>query len=436
MADEQPQDAEHRPRALAPLRDFLATESAGAVLIAICAVVALFWANSPWQESYERLWTSRASVSIAGHGIDLDLRHWVNDGLMTFFFVLVGLEIRREMATGHLSTRRSAMLPVAAAIGGMAVPAVVYLAIAGRSASSGWGIPMATDIALAVGVVGALGSRVPRSTRAMLLGLAVVDDVGAIIVIALAYSDGVETGWLLAAAGCVVAVAVLRRFTTSSAGPFVPLGIAMWLALYEAGVHPTLAGVAMGLLAPVVPLWTPEEVDHDELHDLSDIEHVRATAQLARGSVSVVEWLEHQLHPWSSYVIVPLFALANAGIELSSDHVRDALGSPIAWGIFAGLVLGKPLGVVLGSRLATRTGVAEAPAGADRRHVLGIGNAAGIGFTVALFVTELAFDDESHRDDAKLAILVASLVAAVLAVVVLRRRRSVPSSAPAPLAQR
>lgn len=422
--DDEPA-AQRRPRALAPLRDFLDTEAAGAVLIAIAAAIALVWANSPWQVSYERLWHSHLSISIAGHGIDLDLRHWVNDGLMTVFFLLVGLEIRREMATGHLSTRRSAMAPVAAALGGMAVPALLYLAIAGRSAAHGWGIPMATDIALAVGVVGALGTRVPGSGRALLLGLAVVDDVGAILVIAVVYSSGVELGWLLLAVACVVLVVVLRRFPFSSAGPFVPIGVAMWVALYEAGIHPTLAGVAMGLLAPVRPMWTPEQIDADELTDLSDIDHARASTQLARGSVSVVAWLEHQLHPWSSYVIVPLFALANAGIEVSSELARTALRSPIAWGVLVGLVVGKPLGVVIGTRLSVNARLADPPAGTGRRQLLGIGNAAGIGFTVALFVTELAFEDPAHQADAKLAILVGSVVAAALAVAVLRPGRLV-----------
>ncbi|MFT3852283.1 MAG: Na+/H+ antiporter NhaA [Ilumatobacteraceae bacterium] len=395
--------ARRQRRALSPLRELLAAESAGAVLIAVGAVVALVWANSPWQASYERLWGHRLSVPMVGRDLDLDLRHWVNDGLMTAFFLLVGLEIRRELATGHFARRKAAVLPVAAALGGMAAPALLYLAIAGASAPRGWGVPTATDIALAVGVVGALGSRVPGSARALLLGLAVVDDVGAIVIIAVAYSSGVELGWLAVAIGCFAIAVVMRRFVATSVVPFVVIGVAMWIAMFESGMHPTLTGVAMGLLAPV----------------------------------AVVERLEHRLHPWTSYAIVPLFALANAGIELSRSHMRDALSSPIAWGVFAGLVAGKPLGVVVGSRLAIRGGVATPPAGANRRHLLGIGNAAGIGFTVALFVTELAFTDEAQRDDAKLAILTASIVAALLALVVLGRGRSVPSTAePAPLAQR
>lgn len=382
-----------------PLRDFLATESAGAVLIAAGTLVALVWANSPWQASYERLWDHQLSVPMVGRDLDLDLRHWVNDGLMTVFFLLVGLEIRRELATGHFARRKAAVLPVAAALGGMVAPALLYLAIAGASAPRGWGVPTATDIALAVGVVSALGSRVPGSARALLLGLAVVDDIGAIVIIAVAYSSGVELGWLAVALGCLAVAVVVRRFVATSVAPFVVIGVAMWIAMFESGVHPTLTGVALGLLAPV----------------------------------PVIERLEHRLHPWTSYAIVPLFALANAGIELSVSHMRDALSSPIAWGVFAGLVVGKPLGVVVGSRLATRSGVAAAPAGADRRHLLGIGNAAGIGFTVALFVTELAFTDEAQQDDAKLAILTASIVAALLALVVLGRGRSVPSTAEQPL---
>ncbi len=405
-----------------PLREFLATESAGAAFIAVAAVIALVWANSPWRESYESLWSTRLSVSLGGHSIDLDLRHWVNDGLMTIFFLLVGLEINRELTDGHFATPRRALAPVAAALGGMALPALVYLAIAGATAPRGWAIPMSTDIALAIGLLTALGRRVPAPARALALGLAVVDDIGAIVVIAIVFSTGVAVGWLFTAAGLILVALVLRRVVPRSTVPFVVIGVALWIALYESGVHPTLAGVAMGLLAPAVPRWGPDELDTEELLDLSDVDHARASAHIARGSVSTVAWLEHQLHPFSSFVVVPVFALANAGIELSVTQFKDALTSPVAWGVLAGLVVGKPIGVMLASRLAVRARIADAPEGTSKRQLLGVGQAAGIGFTVALFVTELAFHDPAHENDAKLAILVGSVVAAALAALILARR--------------
>jgi NhaA family Na+:H+ antiporter len=407
-------------RRLSPLRDFLHTEAAGGVLLALSALIALLWANSPWSDSYHELWETMISVTVGDHTLALDLKHVINDGLMTVFFFVVGLEIRRELATGHLSTRRSALLPVAGALGGMVVPALIYLAIAAGTAPRGWAIPVATDIALAIGVLAVVGSRVQPSLRAFLLGLAIVDDIGAIIIIAAVYSSGLEAGWLVTATVAVCLVVVAQRIGVQSAGAYLVLGAALWLALHEAGVHATLAGVAMGLLAPTTPRLSPELVDIEALTDLSTVEQARATSDLARGSVSVVEWLQYALHPWTSYLIVPLFALANSGIEISVDGLRDAAGSPITWGIVCGLVIGKPLGIMIATRLAVRTGVADGIDGVSTRQSTGVGAAAGIGFTVALFITDLAFTDEVSQTTAKLAVLVSSIVAASVAFVLLR----------------
>ena len=404
---------------LSPLRDFLRTEAAGGALLVVATAAALVWANSPWSESYVRLWESELSITLAGHTLALDLRHWVNDGLMAIFFLVVGLEIKRELTSGHLAGRRAAALPVAAAIGGMAVPAMIYLLIAGGSDARGWGVPMATDIALAIGLVVLLGSRVPSPLRSFLLGLAIVDDIGAILVIALVYSEGIGVSWLVAAAVALAIVVVLRAARVHFTIVYIAIGAGLWLALYEAGIHPTLAGVMMGLLAPTTPRLDPELVDADELADISTVESARATTEIARSSVSVVEWLEHVLHPWSSYLVVPLFALANAGVVISIDTLSDALGSAVAWGVFAGLVLGKPLGVLVASLAAARSGVAELPRGTRMRQLLGIGQAAGIGFTVALFISELAFESPARQAEAKLAILAASLVSALVAAAVL-----------------
>jgi NhaA family Na+:H+ antiporter len=416
-------------RNLRPLRDFLATESGSGVLLAASAVTALAWANSPWSRSYVDLWSSSASVSVAGHTLELDLQHWINDGLMAIFFLVVGLEIKRELASGHLSTRKAALLPVAAAFGGMVMPALIYLAIAGGTAAQGWAIPMATDIALAVGVVAVAGSRVKPSLRVFLLGLAIVDDIGAIIIIAVFYTDDVTWSWLATAAAVLFATAAAHRMGVRRATVFVVLGVALWLSLHEAGVHATLAGVALGLLAPSRPHLTPEFIDADELADVSSVKAAQATTEIARASVSDVEWLQHVLHPWTSYLIVPLFALANTGIEISSTGLGDAARSPITWAIIAGLVIGKPLGIIVSSRLAVRAGIAAAPEGAAGRQMLGIGSAAGIGFTVALFITELAFDDPARQADAKLAVLVASVMAAAIAAVLLLTENPAPENA-------
>ncbi len=399
-------------RMLSPLRDFLDTEASGAILLAGSAVLALIWANSPWSQSYKHLWDTRVAISAAGHNLDLDLRHWINDGLMTIFFLVVGLEIKRELTDGHLSSRRAALLPGAAALGGMLMPALVYLAIAGTSAPRGWAIPMATDIALAVGVLAVAGSRIPSSLRAFLLGLAIVDDIGAIIIIATVYSTGVMFGWLAAAAAGVAVTVAVDRLGVYSTWVYVVIGGGVWFSLHEAGIHPTIAGVVMGLLAPSTPRLNPDLIDSDELIDLSDAGAAHTTSDLAKGSVSVVEWLQHVLHPWTSYVIIPVFALANSGIEISTDGLGNALGSSITWGVFFGLLVGKPIGVVIATRATVRAGVADMPDGAAPRQIVGMGAAAGIGFTVAIFVTELAFTDPVDQSNAKLAILVASVLAA------------------------
>lgn len=416
--------APSRRRLLSPLRDFLHTETAGGAVLVAATVVALVWANSPWSSAYERLWSSELSFTVAGHTVSHDLRHWVNDALMTIFFLVVGLEIKRELTTGHLADRRAAAGPIAAAVGGMVVPALLYVVIAGRTAGQGWGVPMATDIALALGVVALAGARVPAGHRAFLLGLAVVDDIGAILVIAIFYSKGVSAPWLAVAVAGVAACAVARRLGVHRIGVYLVLGVIAWFGLSEGGVHPTLVGVALGLLAPSTPRLDVELIDAEELADLSNVERAAESRDLVRGSVSVVEWLQHQLHPWTSYAIVPVFALANAGVVLSVAALGDALRSAVFWGVFVGLVVGKPLGVLLSVGAAHRAGWIALPDGARPRQLGGLGVAAGIGFTVAIFIAELAFTSEVHQRDAKLAILAASVLAACAALPLLRRVRT------------
>jgi NhaA family Na+:H+ antiporter len=411
-------------RLLSPLRDFLHTESSGAALLAAAAVIALIWANSPWSASYENLWATRASVSFAGQSLDLDLRHWVNDGLMTIFFFVVGLEIKREVTHGHLSNRRAALLPGIAAIGGMAIPALVYLAIAGSTAPRGWAIPVATDIALAVGVLSVAKGRVPASLRAYLLGLAIVDDIGAIVIIAVVYSSGVAFGWITAAFIGVALAILVRRSGVQTIAVYVVVGVFVWFAMHEGGVHPTIAGVIMGLLAPASPRIQNELVDVDDGFVVTDIDAALSASKAARSSVSTVEWLQHVLHPWSSFFIVPVFALANSGIEVSIDGLREASGSTVTWGIFFGLLVGKPLGIFAATRLAVKSGIADTPEGARPLQIVGVGTAAGIGFTVALFITELALPNEVDQTNAKMAILLASVTAAILALCILFKQKS------------
>ena len=415
-------------RTITPLRDFLRTESSGAVLLALGALTALVWANSPWSASYEDLWSTRVALTVAGHSLDMDLRHSVNDGLMTIFFFVVGLEIKRELTHGHLRERRTALLPGLAALGGMLVPALVYLVVAGSTEPRGWAIPVATDIALAVGVLSVAGGRVPASLRAFLLALAIVDDIGAIVIIAVVYSTGVGFGWLAAAVVGLVLAALLQRTGVQSPPVHVAIGVSMWWSLHEAGVHPTIAGVAMGLLAPAVARRQTDLVDVDDVPGTLDAESVRLASRRLKGTVSVVEWLQHLLHPWTSFVIVPIFALANSGIEVSVTGLREAAGSPVTWGIILGLTVGKPCGIFLASRIAVRSGAARMPEGSTNAGLLGAGSAAGIGFTVALFITELALNDATQQTNAKMAILVASLVSALVSTGLLLRRDGPPRS--------
>ena len=388
----------------------------------LAAAVALVWANSPWKASYLELWETELAVSIGRFGIDLSLRDWINDGLMAIFFLVIGLEIKRELVEGELRDPRRAALPAVAAVGGMVVPALLYLAFnAGGDGAPGWGIPMATDIAMAVGVLSLLSRRVPASLKLFLLALAIVDDIGAILVIAVFYTEEIHVDALAVAVGLGVAVLAMRAAGVRPHLAYVAVGVGMWLALHESGIHATLVGVALGLMAPTRPIRQAQLIDETALTDLSSVQAARETAVIARESVSVVEWLEHQLHPWTSFVIVPLFALANAGVPLSAAARRDAASSPITYGVFVGLVVGKVVGVTLFTWLAVRLGIGRLPDGAGWPAILGVAAIAGIGFTVSIFVTGLAFDDPGLQDQAKVGILAASITAAVVGTLSLLR---------------
>lgn len=405
-----------------PLAAFLDIEAASGVFLLAATATALVWANSPWDQSYIDFWHTEISVTVGNFSVSDDLTHWVNDGLMTIFFFVVGLEIKRELVAGELRERSAALLPGIAALGGMLVPAAIFLAVnAGGVGGDGWGIPMATDIAFALALVAVFGSRVPPRLKVFLLTLAIVDDIGAIVVIALFYTDHVSLGWLSEAAVLGLAVFVLRRANVRYLPVYVVLGCALWLAMFESGVHATIAGVILGLLTPARPFQPELEAEAlvDELEGRDDLkaEDVRRTSQLIRESVSPAERIEHALHPWTSFLIIPVFALANAGVPLTAEPLRDA--SPVVVGIVLGLVIGKLVGITAFSWLATRLPGVDLPDGVRWSQVIGIAAVAGIGFSVSLFITDLAFDDAALQSEAKLAILLASALAAALGFLIL-----------------
>lgn len=410
-----------------PLREFLRVESSASLVLLAATIAALVWVNAGGAASYAHLWHTTLGVDLGHWRFEQSLHHWVNDGLMAVFFFVVGLEIKYELVNGDLRDLRTAALPVVAAIGGMVVPAGLYLAVAGSGGGAdGWGIPMATDIAFAIGVLGLLGRRVPSSVRLFLLTLAIVDDVGAIVVIAVFYTGSLHWGWLGLAVGLLVVGVLLRRVRVWAPWIYAVLGLVVWFATLQSGVHATLAGVALGLLAPATPLVRGERVKEYAAAALADndldVEEQHRLRFLLAESVPVVERWQYLLHPVSAYVVLPVFALANAGVDLRGGVLGDALSSRVGIGVAVGLVLGKPLGILLASVLAVRLGVARLPAGARWAHVAGVGAVAGIGFTVSLFIAGLSFPDAAlMTDEAKVGILVASLLAAAIGALCLSR---------------
>ena len=419
-------------RVLQPLQTFLAEEASSGLLLLAATLVALAWVNSPWGETYQRFWHVELGVRLGDWRIVEDLRHWVNDGLMTLFFLVVGLEIKREFTTGELRDPRAAALPVIAAVGGMVVPALLYVALnVGGEGAGGWGIPMATDIAFALGVLTLAARHAPAGLKPFLLTLAIVDDIGAILVIAIFYSTGISWSALGVAGALLAAIVALQRIHVRATPVYLVLGAGVWLAVLQSGVHPTIAGVVLGVLTPSMPFQRPRAVS-EEAHrtadgtvddpsppDADSPQWLRL-AELSREAVSPLARVEAALHPWTSALIVPLFALANAGVVLSVDAGRAAAASPVALGIVVGLVVGKVVGITLASLSAVRLGGLPLPAGVGTRQLVGVAAVAGIGFTVSLFVTDLAFGDPALADTAKIGILAASVLAGALGFALLR----------------
>jgi NhaA family Na+:H+ antiporter len=406
-------------RFIRPLQDFLQKEASAGILLVATAIIALVWANSPWSDAYFDLWSTDMLLEVGSFEIHLTFKEFINDTAMVLFFFVVGLEIKRELTQGELRDPRQAALPIIAAFGGMIVPAIIFFSLnSGTDGADGWGIPMATDIAIVMGVVALLGSRAPSWLKLFLLALAIVDDIGAIVVIAIFYSEGVSFQWLAVSIGAL-AVAATIRSTVPWTGVYVILGIICWLGLHEAHIHPTLAGVAFGMLAPVTPRRSPEYIDADELTEQPTFSNAYRVSRHARESVSVVEWLEHLLHPYSAFVVVPIFALANAGVKIPTDDIGGAFGNPVIWGVILGLVIGKAVGISTFTLTAVALRIGKLPAGVTTRYVIGAAALGGIGFTVSLFVTELAFGENELGTDARLGVLIASLAAALIGTAIL-----------------
>lgn len=389
-------------RVIAPLKDFLHRESSSGTLILIASALGLLAANSGLADNYFAFLDLKFQIGPSSLELDFTILNSINYLLMSLFFFVVGLEIKRELTSGHLATFKAAAAPLFAAIGGMSLPAIIYLAIAGGVEPNGWAVPVATDIALAVGLLALVGSSAIASLRSFLLALAVIDDIGAILIIALVYSTGVNLSWGLAGLLTIFAILGFRKLGSQSALVYLPLALSLWYCAYRFGIHPTIAGVILGLLTPNIARTKSNLTDSED------------------GSVSVIEYLEHKFHPISSYVIVPIFAFANTGVEISSQSINSALNSVIAWGIFLGLVIGKPLGVLLATMAARKIKIAEYPQGARNLDLIATGSAAGIGFTVAIFIARLAFDSPEIVNLAIFSVIMGSVVSALLSLLIFK----------------
>jgi len=417
---------------------FVHSEVTGSILLLACTVVALVWANSPWAGTYSDLLHTYIGVSWGGAEFKLSLHHWINDGLMVIFFFVVGLEVKRELVVGELSSLRKATLPVAAAVGGMVVPAMLFILLNfGGDGARGWGIPMATDIAFALGVLAVFSTRAPLGLKVFLTALAIADDLGAVAVIAIFYTNTIDIRALVVAAGLLFGLFVAIRANVRSLGVLLPLIIAFWLAVFASGIHATVAGILVAMLIPVRPRLTVDTFvreAEDFMHGLAatgdgdelvvpDTYHLNAVERHREVAADILPpglVLEHMFHPVQVWFILPLFALANAGVTIGGD-LMTVLANPLALGAIVGLVVGKPLGICLMSWLAVKTGRGVLPEGVTWGQIAGIGCLAGIGFTMSLFISDLAFDNETLIATAKLGILAASLVSGVLGFILLTR---------------
>ena len=412
-----------------PIQEFIHIQGVSSIVLLGAAIVALVWANSPWSGSYHHIWELELSV----YRIELPIHAWINDALMAIFFFLVGMEIKHEIVHGELHNLRQASLPIVGALGGMIVPALLYMAFnLGRPGQHGWGVPMATDIAFSLGVLGMVKG-IPSKLKVFLLTLAIADDIGAIMVIAFFYTGELHVKALFFGAFFVLGMLLLNRIGVTRQIAYVILGIMFWVAMLRSGIHATIAGVILGFMVPTTPRLSLDEfqdIGSDmmarfrqarEVHDSPMAYRLLGSfEQLLHATESDSERLTRKLNDWVSFIVLPLFALSNAGVTFSPQVARGVLTSPIAWGIVTGLLLGKPIGIVLFSWLAVRTGIARLPSSVSWLQMIAVGILAGIGFTVSIFISSLAFDDALHLMEAKTAVLAASVVAGIAGYFALR----------------
>ncbi len=423
-----------------PIEDFMKMEASSGVTLMLATIVALFWANSPYAHSYQELLHLKAGFVLGPLNLKMSLHHWINDGLMAIFFFVVGLEIKRELIEGELSNPRKATLPLFAALGGMIVPALIYVAFNLESPYiKGWGIPMATDIAFAVGILALLGKRTPLSLKIFLLALAIIDDLGAVLVIAFFYTETIVMSGLSLAFIAVAAILFLNFIGFRSRFLYGVFALIVWYGILKSGVHATIAGVILGFITPLKPLYHGQKfadklskstqsifkslgfgedrvVEEKARANSKDLYHLQF---IAKECVSPLDQLMHNLHNWVSFFIMPLFALFNAGVALKGFSFGALAESTVAMGIILGLVVGKPLGVLLFVWLAIKMGLSSLPRGVTKVHIIGVGFLAGIGFTMALFVGDLALVGSTESNLSKLAILIGSLVSGILGAIFL-----------------
>lgn len=441
-----------KDRFLRPFAEYIKNEASSGILLMIAAVVALVWANSPWSASYFATWQTVLELRLGTFALEKPILLWINDGLMAIFFFLVGLEIKREILIGELASVRKASLPLAAAIGGMVVPASIFVALnLGGEGSRGWGIPMATDIAFALGVLNLLGKRVPLALKVFLAAVAIVDDIGAVLVIAIFYSEEIKWGLVGGGFAILAGLAALNRLGFRNPAVYIIPGVVLWVLFLKSGIHATVAGVLLAMMIPTRVHLVPKQFA-DEAHTaltafdrasdsqdraLMNEDQQAAVHELEEACERVqmpLQRVEHSLQPFVSFVIMPVFALANAGVALSSNSL-GLLTEPVGMGVLFGLLIGKPVGVVLAAWIAVKLGIASLPSRVGWRQMAGVGMLAGIGFTMSLFIADLAFTNPDMVDTAKISILAASLIAGVMGYLLLlknTRHRKVALTADGP----
>jgi NhaA family Na+:H+ antiporter len=413
-----------------PIQQFIHTQGVSSAFLLAAAIVALVWANSPWSASYYHIWHIELTLS----GLKLPVHAWINDAMMALFFFLVGMEIKQEIVNGELSDLRRASLPICGGLGGMVVPALIFTALNhGKSGAHGWGVPMATDIAFSMGVL-ALVKGVPTELKVFLLSLAIADDIGAIGVIAVFYTDTLHLHYLVIAALLIAVILLCRKIGFGRQIFYSALGFAIWFAILRSGIHATIAGVILGFLVPVKAVVSLDEFDELGAQTIREFREARnaGAAPLAMRHLGAMEYLiaktespaeriTRKLHDWIAYVVLPLFALSNGGITFSAGSWQSLVHSPIAWGVLLGLFIGKPIGIFGACWLATRLKIAQLPRSVRWSHIASVSVLAGIGFTVSLFISALAFDDNAELDAAKTGVLLASVLAGVVGYLLLKR---------------